>query len=187
LEAKTFVFNNGHGGGGGRNGLQEFLQAIALVTADVRFIIHSQVPITCNDRRVEVRYGNYQDYWDLFHEGDIFVFPHKFNGLSLPVQEAIGAGMPVLLPEFYPFTEWLPRKWMWDCKEVVRREAFKGVGVRIPFYESDPQTIATKIDIWANKDIERHSQRAREIAFQRSWHVLKNEYLNVLAHLCNIS
>ena len=44
----------------------------------------------------------------LFDVGDVFLFPDKFNGLSLPLQEAYASGMAVMSTGRYPASQWLP-------------------------------------------------------------------------------
>ena len=45
----------------------------------------------------------------------MFVFPEKFNGLSLPLQEARAAGMLVLATDRFPMNTWLPREMKAGC------------------------------------------------------------------------
>lgn len=183
LQAETFVFHNGHGGAKNRNGAQEFLKAIELVkNKDVKFLIYSQLPLRQpKDPRVEVRIGNYENYYDIWQEGDVYVHPHKFDGLSLPIQEAIGVGMPVLCTRFYPFTEWLPESWMFPPVGKTRKRIFN---ITITVHEVDPAILAAKIDAWAMQSIKMDSWKAREIANNRSWKKLLPKYLKEFEKLC---
>lgn len=179
--AKTFVFHNGHGGGAGRNGAKELFEAIKLAKSDAKFIIYSQMPLPqVSSDNVEVVVGNFENYYDMWDEGDVYVWPHKFDGLSLPVQEAIAAGMPVLCTEFFPFTEWLPKHWMFPPKSTTRGRVFH---VDIDIHEVDPKVLAAHIDSWYGQDITDESRKAREIAEKRSWKKLKPEYLKVFKDL----
>ena len=74
--ARVFLHNAGHGGMASRNGTTELLEAIPMVkNPDVLFVIRSQNPIESNDPRVKIQVGNVKNYWDLWNEGDVFVFP----------------------------------------------------------------------------------------------------------------
>src|SRR5438093_13775566 len=87
-----------HNGGitlGDVNGTEDLLKAIPLVRSDVKFIIRSQKLLTINDPRVDLRVRSVPNYWDLYNEGDVFVCPQRFRATSLPIQEAMAAGMPV--------------------------------------------------------------------------------------------
>jgi hypothetical protein len=92
-EARVFVHNAGNGGLGGRNGTKELLEAMKYVKSPIKLIIRSQVPI---DKQVDPRifYEGRVPRKELFDKGDVFIFPEKFNGLSLPMQEAFATGIP---------------------------------------------------------------------------------------------
>ena len=179
--ARTFVHNAGHGGLLGRNGTDIVLAAIPLVkNKDARFIIRSQTPTECDDPRVDVRVGNFENYWDMWDEGDVFVFPHKFDGLSLPIQEALAAGMPLITTRMYPFDTWLPTEFMVD---VDRTETVK-LSREITASFVAPDVLAHRIDAWAGREISTLSKMAGMIANERSWKALKWEYDRLLFKLC---
>ena len=107
-KAHTFLFNNGNGGAHGRNCLNEFLQAISFVKSDVKFIINSQVPFqSINDSRIEANIGDLP-LKDIWKEGDIFVHLRKFGANSLPINEAMSMGIPVLGVNRNPENTYLP-------------------------------------------------------------------------------
>jgi glycosyltransferase involved in cell wall biosynthesis len=185
-KAKVFVFHNGRGGGrgGDRNGAKEFFQALKYVKSDIKVIVYTQVAIEEKmDSRVELRYGNFKNYWDIWEDGDVFVHPHKFDGLSLPIQEAVACGMPVITTKFYPFTEWLPDEWMFEPNPSEEAVIFTR---KIPYYTFDPKVLAKKIDEFAARDISKDSDKAIEIARSRSWEKLLPKYLKEFEKLCNI-
>ena len=182
-KAKIFLFNNGYGGTGGRNGLEAFLQAIPLVKSDVRFIINSQVSIPeIKDPRVKVRVANIKSRADLFTEGDVFVFPHMFNGLSLPIQEALSCGMPVLSTNIYPHNTYMPKDWFFE-PDSMNKGKVHPVAREIDMAIISVKNIAKKIDEWANKDITEESQKANEIAEKISWKNMKDKYIKVFNNL----
>jgi glycosyltransferase involved in cell wall biosynthesis len=180
-KANTFVFNNGGGGSGGRNGLSALIEAIPLVKSDVKFIIRSLRPIPkIEDKRVDVRIG---DFDNLFDEGDVFLFPHMFNGLSLPIQEALSSGMPVLSTNIYPHNTYLPKRWLFEpdgFKKGRVNENAREIDTAI----LDPQKIADKIDEYAGKDITEDSRSADAIAETISWDNLKENYIKTFTELC---
>jgi glycosyltransferase involved in cell wall biosynthesis len=184
-KAHTFVFNNGHGGVYGRNGIVTLLQAIKLVKSDVKFLIHSQVQIPeINDPRVELRLGDVRKRTDLFEEGDVLLFPRMFGALSLPTWEALSCGMPVLSTNIYPFNQTLPKEWFFeaDGSKKVQTSAPNRI---IDMYYVNPQKLADKIDEWANRDITEDSKKAGEIAEQFSWITSKDKIIKVLQDLCD--
>jgi len=175
-KARVFLHNVGHGGLHGRTGTGKFLKAIEMVKTNVRFLIHSQIKIPkVNDVRVEIRIGNLKNYWDLWQRGDVYVFPTNQEMISMPVQEALAAGMPVLMPKFsiYDF----PDNWIISSKNKFRA---KIIDRFMNFFEIEPRAIAEKIDEWANRDITGASKIADKLASTLDWRVLKSEWIELL-------
>lgn len=179
-KANVFLHNAGHGGITGRNGTSELLAAIPMIKEDVKVIINTQRPINYSHPKVEIRVGNFENYWDLWQEGDVFVFPHKFDGLSLPIQEALSVGMPVLSTAIYPFTTWLPQDWFILPEDVVKaKPALREIDYAIV----TPKAIADKIDEWAGKDISKDSIQADTLARRLDWKELKDKYIQMICEV----
>jgi len=182
-KAETFVFNNGHGGTKGRNGLRELLQAIPLVRSDVKFIIRSQVPIPeIKDNRVSVMVGNIKNRADLFKDGDVFIFPRMFGGLQLPTWEAISSGMPVLSTDIYPFNAILPKSWFFKPDRIEKGRTAPANRI-IDIAIVNPKVIAEKIDEWANENITKESKKAEKIAEKINWENMKDKYIKLFEDL----
>lgn len=179
-KAHTFVHNAGHGGLAQRNGTSELLAAIPMVQSDVKFIIRSQGHINYSHPKADVRVGNFENYWDLWNEGDVFVFPHKFDGMSLPVQEALAVGMPVLSTAIFPFTKWLPTDWFFTADQIINTRVMNN-SPEIEYAVVKPEEIARKIDEIANQDIREMSNLAMKIADKISWDKLKAKYVQVFS------
>lgn len=171
--ARTFVFNAGHGGIGGRNGTAELVEALRYIKSPIKLIIRTQFDnIKCDDPRVEIRVGDF-DYETLFDEGDVFVYPDKFGGSCLPVQEAHSAGMLVMASKRLPHTEWLPNEPLIPIKEYKKEKiAQKEFDSAIV----DPIDIANSIDYWYNKSITEYSLAGKKWAEDNSWEALKPIY-----------
>ncbi len=94
--AKHFVHSGSHSGVSGRKGTQLLLDAIPLVkTQDIKFTIYSwqanfQVP---DDPRIEVKVVNFKNYWQMWREGDVLIYPQDYNGICLPIVEAMSSGL----------------------------------------------------------------------------------------------
>jgi hypothetical protein len=178
--AKVFVHNAGHGGLAERNGTSELLAAIPMVQSDVKFVIRSQRPIQYSHPKAEILVGNFEKYSDMWGEGDVFIFPHKFDGMSLPIQEALSSGMPVLSTRIYPFTKWMPNDWFFDAEEIIRMRVM-GNSPEIEYAVVKPESIARKVDEIANKDISGMSGQADQLADKLSWENLKQFYVQILS------
>lgn len=195
--AEVFVHNAGHGGLRGRNGTTELIHAYEYVKSPSKLILRSQNPMFASyagtvgipllDPRIEVRTPQTVPFANLWSEGDVFVFPEKFNGLSLPLQEARAAGMLVMCGDRFPMNTWLPREPLIPVssynKDVRTFPQFH------PFDEAvfDPKTIAAKIDEWYGRDITEYSLQGKAWAESMSWQNLKPRYLEVLSQLCGQS
>lgn len=181
-KAHTFLFNNGGGGSDGRNGYKELMEAIKLVKSDVKFLIRSQIEVDQpEDKRITFEYVH-KKHEDLYKEGDVFLFPHKFDGLSLPIQEALSAGMPVLSTNFFPHNDYMPKEWFFEPEKWQLGNVCPECRV-IEMAKLDPQKIADKIDEWANKDITAESKKADEIAEKISWNSLHKKYVDLFTSL----
>lgn len=176
-KAQVFVHNAGNGGLGGRNGTRQLIEAMQYVKAPIKLIIRSQVPIKqINDPRIEYRIGTFDDIWS---EGDVFVFPEKFNGLSLPMQEAFASGMLVMGGDRFPINTWLPKE------PLIPVEKYTNEQLMTKFQSANytPQTIAKTIDEWYNKDITNYSLLGKKFKEENSWKNLKEKYEEVLLRL----
>ncbi len=172
-KAEVFVHNAGHGGLGGRNGTMELLEAMKYVESPIKLIVRSQVDIKRknDDPRIEYRTGDFP-YETLFEEGDIFVYPDKFGGSCLPLQEAHSAGMCVMASNRHPTNTWLPKE------PLIPIKGYKKERISIEFDSAivDPRDIAQTIDGWYGKDITQFSLAGKKWAEDNSWEKLKPLY-----------
>lgn len=174
-KASTFVHNAGHGGVLGRNGTELFIEATKYVTSDVSFELRTQFPLSVEPEklsRIRVIEGNLKDNATLFTRGDVLVHPHKFNGLSLPVNEALASGMPMITTKMFPFTTWLSPSFMVEPYETRKTTLSR----EITMYLLKPQDIAQRIDEMAAINISSLSKEARQLVEARSWKTLLPEY-----------
>lgn len=185
-EAHVFVHNAGHGGHGYRNGTPELIEAMKHVKSDIKLLIRAQPDSTQmvelyrnsgwkRDPRITFSLQEVPAH-ELYSAGDVFIFPEKFNGLSLPMQEAFASGMLVMGTDRFPMNGWLPRM------PLIMPNAYRRMRIAVEFNAAvvHPVDIAAKIDQYAGQDISHESSLGREWAQQNSWEVLKPKYLEVL-------
>lgn len=178
--ARVFEHHAGHGGMAGRNGTAELLAAIPMIKSDAKVVIYSQRSLSFEHPKLTLKVGNFQDYWDIWGGGDVFIFPHKFDGLSLPIQEALSSGLPVLTTAIYPFTGWLPDDWLIDPVERLQaRLADRMVDIAL----TEPAAIAAKIDQWYGRSLAEDSRAANRLAEAISWKILLSRYRQLLTEL----
>ena len=176
-KAKVFVHNAGNGGLGGRNGTKELIEAMKYVKSPIKLIIRTQEhDFKCDDPRVEIRYGTVSRE-TLYSEGDVFIFPEKFNGLSLPIQEAYASGMPIMCGDRHPMNIWLPTDIMIPVKGYKKER----ISVEFDSAIIDPIDIAETIDRWYGKDISKYSLMGKEWGKNNNWKKLKKQYAKLLS------
>lgn len=160
-----------------RNGTADLLDALAFVrtpiTVTIRCQDHTYVPRLMRGRRlpahVDVRLDHYDipDYWRAYDGHDVLVLPRRFGGLCLPMQEALGAGMPVLMPDISPNNAVLPRDWLVPAEHTGQ---FKARSM-IDLHTTDAAALADKIDLFAtNRGVAEYArERAHQLAQRMSW------------------
>jgi glycosyltransferase involved in cell wall biosynthesis len=195
--AEVFVHNSGHGGLKGRNGTAEFVEAARLVKSPAKLILRAQESSRQYWAAERLRQANELPgglpgnvevicrtvpYEELFATGDVFVFPEKFNGLSLPLQEARAAGMLVMCGDRFPMNQWLPRE------PLIPVSGYRKNRIGPPYNEFDeaiiePAAIAAKVDEWYGRDLTEYSLAGRAWAESMSWAALKPKYTATLEAL----
>lgn len=171
-EANVFVHNAGHGGLGGRNGTKELLAAMQYVKSPVKLIVRSQFNnVQCDDPRVDVRIGDFP-YETLFAEGDVFIYPDKFGGSCLPLQESFASGMAVMASDRYPSNTWLPNEVLIPIEGYGNQQIYQSIQSAI----LDPKVIAATIDSWYGQDITDLSLEGKAWGIANSWQKLKPLY-----------
>ena len=186
-KANVFVHNVGHGGIFSRNGTVEVVQALPMIKSDIKLIIRIQpdskpellsLVDEIKDDRVEV-VKEQIPFQELWKTGDVFLFPEKFNGLSLPLQEASAAGMCVMAGDRFPINEWLPREPLIPVSGYFKTvQPWTRVAIKNAIIH--PRSIAETVDKWAGQDISKQSLAGKEWAEDNQGDRLKSRYDEVL-------
>jgi len=174
-----------------RNGTEDLLRALQYVTAEVKVVFRCQqegyldallskadlpdnVEIDQISRDVE-------NYWDNYDTGDVLLMPRRFGGLCLPVNEALGAGMPVIMPDTSPNNTWLPNDWL---VPATKQGSFRAKQ-HIDIYSVDHRAYAAKIDQLASDPgfYLKAKTEALELRDQYSWDTLKPQYIETFEEL----
>ena len=192
-KAEVFIHNAGHGGSHFRNGTPELLDAMQYVKSPVKLIVRGQP----GERQIE---RLFQDGWrkthdprityvlqdvpeeELYSTGDVFIFPEKFNGLSLPLQEAYASGMLVMAGDRFPINKWLPENPLIPVHRYVK-DRMNSSCPEFDKADINAITIAAQIDNWYGRPIEQYSNYGRYWAEENSWEVLKPQYMEILEGL----
>jgi glycosyltransferase involved in cell wall biosynthesis len=181
--ARTFVHSASHGGIAGRKGTQALLDAWSMVPhKDARLKIYTWKPFTTTDPRITVEVVNFKNYWQVWREGDVLVYPQGANGICLPIIEAWSSGLAVITTDIYPFNEYMPKELLFKPEQTVRRKLASGLK-EVDDYVISPRNIADKINEYCLQNISRFSKLGRIWAEENSWETLLPKYTDVLNNL----
>lgn len=154
-----------------RNGTQTVAQAAARMSSDCELVISSQNPKHNIQRstRTTIRRGSTANYWDLYSDFDILVMPRRYGGLCLPAQEAMAAGLAVVMTDIEPNGHWPgPR-----VPAAVTGTAHTPGGT-LDVHEADPVALADTLDRLVNNrdELDHHKAMSRAWARDNSWDAL---------------
>lgn len=186
--ALRFLHNAGHVGHREHKGTRQLLEALKYVKSDLTLTVRAQeakaLESIVNDvnpphEKLTLVYGELPRS-ELFKDHDVYIAPEKFNGLSLPLQEARAAGLLVMTSDRYPHNTWLPRQ------PLIPVSSYQIACVSRNYLEFSeaiitPEDIAATMDYWCGKDITFYSRDGLEWAQEHSWKSLKQRWLDALS------
>lgn len=132
-----------------RNGTQAVLHAARLLTGEQTVTVRTQTAgLASSDPRVRIDHSDVPNYWDAYTGFDAMVMPRRYAGLCLPVLEAFGAGLPVVM------TDMLPQRYDWPACLVKVNEgrSLRMMGGRIPTADADVHDLAEVMNNIAHND-----------------------------------
>jgi hypothetical protein len=186
-KALTYLHNAGHVGSRNHKGTVEVLKAMRHVKTPLSLTVRCQdvglIPRLKSEARFtedsRVSFEGPVPYDRLFAEHDVYVAPEKYNGLSLPLQEAFASGMLVMTTDRFPANTWLP---LGPMIPVQRYDRVRVQPSNLEIEEAvvDPVRIADTMDAWYGQDISALSAKGKEWAEENSWEKLKPRYLEAI-------
>lgn len=188
--ARVFLHHMGHGGLGGRNGTAEVIAAWQHVRSDARLVLRHQAPLPPKpprDDRISIESMSPENYWKLWTaRGDVYLHPTRWDALSLPIHEALAAGMPVMVTRFWPHCDEIDGKrgYLPQSSQALAispaRLARRRICREITSHETTPEAIAAAVDRWFDAEIEAASDDARAYTQRYSWQRLGPRWRAVL-------
>lgn len=181
---KRFVHIIGQNAIYDRNGWSSIIDALPLCKSDFELVVFSQKDMTgYADPRVKYFVSDIEDQTDLYRDFDALILPRRYGGLCLPMNEALTAGLPVIMTDISPNDQILPKKWLLPSTVTARFEGRSTIDV----YSADTQELAKKIDELATMD-ELAMRNQKEVAYSiaqdnYSEKVLLPEYKNTIMKL----
>ena len=172
----------GHRAAGDRNGTQVVGGLLRKVTYPWR--ITTQDGIRMNPRHmnyVEVK-GHTEDRWELYDGCGILVYPRRYGGQSLQVNEAMARGLAVLMPSCEPNID------AWPIVPVPARQGgyIKVPGGRILMHMVLTQPLEETIHALMGDEEMLERWQARSLAWARdnAWSEWKPRILQLLEDAC---
>lgn len=189
-EEPLFVHVAGHRAMRDRNGTIAMFRALRFLREKCSVRVISQDPSLPGEGgwapyvNVERRTGGVADRWDLYRGADALVQPRRFGGLCLPVQEAMGCGLTVLMSDCPPNNV----EWPVSLIPAMERGYVETGGGRVATYDCDPRAIASAMD-WVSRrspaEWEAGRQRSLDWAAAHSWDKLRGLYEVELELACS--
>lgn len=152
-----------------RNGTLALLDTARALDPGQTVTVHSQFPgyEPLADNTI-VDHTDVPNYWDVYAGFDAMVMPRRYAGLCLPVLEAFGAGLPVVMTDMSPQNA----DWPVETVPVTSGTSPPRLFVHdIPSGNVDVHELAATMNRWANNPAEVEAARARvsEYAGANSW------------------
>lgn len=185
-KCRTFVHIAGKEAAHDRNGTFSFLEAAIKTGKRYKYRLYVQnaseglkTRLARISRDIDVEMiENTPNYTDIYQSGDVLVMPRKYGGLCLPMQEALAAGMPVIMTDVSPNDQRLPKQWL---VKADRKGDFMA-RTKIDIYEADINHLAYKMAQFGTDDefMRWSNLEAIRLGKELSWETLKPLYESML-------
>jgi len=145
-----------------RAGTKDLLAALEFAKENFELVIRVQKgeQLKSNDPRVTFDYTQVTDEKELYRDFDAMIQPRKYGGLNLPMNEALAAGLPVIMTDISPNNKILPRHWLVPTHNTGNFQA----RVRIDLWSAYPQELGFKLDWLSICSLDIEKQNAYNIA-----------------------
>jgi glycosyltransferase involved in cell wall biosynthesis len=165
-----------------RNGWSSLIDALQESTGDFELHVFSQQDITgLRDKRIIYHISDINDNKELYEGFDALILPRRYGGLCLPMNEALLAGLPVIMTDIEPNNKILPKQWLLPSYLSSRFEARSTIDVY------SPESLADKLDEMSkmsDNQMLNWKQQAYEIGYDNySIEKLKPKYMELLTNI----
>lgn len=201
-QARTFLHNAGRSASHDRNGTETIIEASRFLKSNAQIIIHFQgeqglghqttntiadyakhLTLHGDEDKVTIEQVEFENYQNVYSEGDVMLLPRRYGGNCLPLNEALSVGMPVIMTDISPNNQLLPHSWLTPANKIDEFEP----RTKIDIYETDPSILAAKIDEFyglSEKEMLFENRMANNIAESISWEHMKPQYEKAFIDLC---
>lgn len=185
---RTFVHNAGFGGLNWRKGTIEATNAFMMLdNPDIRLLLRAQFPLSMlpnyekimRDNRIHVVNEDMLSNEMLYEDGDVLLYPARYDGQALVVEEAMACGFPVYFTDASPMNEFCIDNNFSICLE--RKDRLNIHNHTIDMNIASTRDLAEKMNSVIGKDLSEVSRTNRKLIEEKySWNVLKDEYIKYI-------
>lgn len=163
-----------------RNGTNDLIKAVELVPPEIEFELVIKTQTTnigyFNDERITIDTDSPSDEKELYRDFDAMIIPRRYAGACLPMNEALAAGLPVIMTDIDPNNKILPSHWL---AKANKHSSFMARTL-IDVYSADHTDLAARIVGFAalsNTTLLGYKQMAHDIADKEySSEVIKHKW-----------
>lgn len=172
-----FLHLGGHKARADRNGMEVAIRAARL--ANIPLTVTTQDRLRLDGRGI-VLGPSKDNYWEMYEGHGVLVMPRKYGGLSLPTQEAMAAGLAVVMTDTSPNHDWPV-----SVVSCIRSQKMGMPGGVIDIYEANREELAREMQRMQDSDYRLEWQgKGLQWAFENCWAEKRAEWLARLAELC---
>lgn len=202
-QARTFLHVAGRTAAHDRNGTKTVIKASAFLETDARILVHFQgdqglahqtttttaeyeamARNAANPLKLTIETKEYENYVDVYDQGDVLLLPRRYGGNCLPLNEALSVGMPAIMTDISPNNNFLPGNWLLPARKIGEFTP----RTTIDIYDTTPVALARKIDEFyrlSEHDMQIENIRAGQLARSISWNTMRPQYEEILERLCS--
>ena len=161
-----------------RAGTRDLIEAMKYTNVDFELVIKVQngEMLVTNDPRISLDYSFPEDERELYRGFDAMIQPRRYAGLNLPMNEALSAGLPVIMTDIDPNNKVLPSNWLVPATKQTTFMARTMIDVYSAGYNGLADKI-TQFAIMDNKLMNNYKTQARQIAIREySSEVIKEKW-----------
>jgi glycosyltransferase involved in cell wall biosynthesis len=180
--AEVFLHCRGWGDGD-RKGTRFVLEA-ARRCPEVPFVVRAQEHLPAEWPGNVRLLGATDDPEEQYVDGDVAVQPSRYEGVGLPILEAMACGLPTLVPDAPPMNEYPA-----DPRLLIAGERLQGdlVGNPFPVARPDVDALVAAIRALHGRPIGDLSEASRARIEERAWDRLRPAYLEALGFVAEPS
>lgn len=184
---RTFVHLAGNISHRDRNGTYLLLRCLRYIKKNVRIVIRSPRQLVEDllprdipaNIRLEYDICEKENYWENY-DGGVMVIPRKYGGLCLIRNEALAAGMPVIMSNTSPNYDRLPKEWL---VHSLHKGDFLSKQ-KIDVWETELDMLAMKIDEFCDPEFYNKAVSVAEVLGKEiSWEHCLSHYYDVFNNL----